>query len=240
MKIFITLILISCLVLSIVFCSDKTSVSSGRVPSQTQQILGLAQSHANLYQQFDSVISYSPVYEITVDTSLVTLVIEDADQSGTHYDIGFPSERLAHLIITTNSVAMTGYYQKINGQDSLFYFIDIPEILPSHIAKGNIWSFYVPPLHRDGKEIVTTFLDYGFGYDVTRTYMGTEDIVVPAGAYTAHVIQSEYRLHGSSDVIKADTEYLVSGIGLVRLDSAGRFGSAHIFLIQTDPLQSQD
>lgn len=240
MKAFITLTLILCLVLSIVFCSDKSLTSSNRIPSRTEQLLGLAQSHANLYQQFDSLITYNPVYQIEVDTSLVTLITEELDQSETRYDIGFPSEKLARLIITTNSVAMTGYYQKIDGQDSLFYFTDIPEILPSRIAKEDSWSFYVPPLHRDGKEQITTHLNFGFGYEVTRTYIGTENIVVPAGAYLAYVIQSEYRLQGSDEVVKTDTEYLVSGIGLVRMDSVGRFGTSHIFLIQTDPLQTQN
>lgn len=240
MKAFITLSLILCLVLSIIFCADNSITSSNRVPSRTEQLLGLAQSHANLYQQLDSVITYSPVYQIEVDTNLVTLVTEELDQSETRYDIGFPSEKLARLIITTNSVAMTGYYQKIDGQDSLFYFTDIPEILPSRLAKEDTWSFYVPPLYRDGKELITNHLNFGFGYEVTRTYMGTEDIVVPAGAYLAYVIQSEYRLKDSDEVIKTDTEYLASGIGLVRMDSVGKFGKSHIFLIQTDPLQTQE
>jgi hypothetical protein len=239
MKAFITLALILCLILSIVFCSDKSTTSSDRASSRTEQLLGLAQSHANLYQQFDSLVTYSPAYHIEVDTSLVTLLIEDTDQSQTRYDIGFPSEKLARLIITTNSVAMTGYYQKIDGRDSLFYFINIPEILPSRLVKEDTWTFYVPPLHRDSKEIITSTLNYGFGYEVTRTYLGTEEIVVPAGDYLAYVIKSDYRLKGSDEIVKTDTEYLASGVGLVRMDSAGKFGSSHIFLIQTDPLETQ-
>jgi hypothetical protein len=236
MKAFITLALILCLILSIVFCSDKSPTSPDSVPSRTEQLLGLTQSHANLYQQFDSLVTYTPVYHIEADTSLVTLVTEELDESQTHYDIGFPSEKLARLIITTNSVAMTGYYQKIDGRDSLFYFINIPEILPSRFAKEDIWSFYVPPLHRDGKEVITSILNYGFGYEVTRTYLGTEEVVVPAGAYLALIIQSEYRLKGTDEVVKTDTEYLATGVGLVRMDSVGKFGTSHIFLIQSDSL----
>ena len=209
------------------------------MPGRTETLLGLDANHANLYQQFDSIYTYTPDLRIDVDTSLVTLITEDISGDRSAFDIGFPSGKLARLIITTNSVAITGFYQKIDGRDSLFYFVDIPEIFPDQLRTEDSWSFYVPPLFRDNQAVITFYLNYGFGYEVTRTYVGTERIVVPAGAYTAHVIQSEYRLQGISEVIKTDTEYLVAGIGLVRMQSEGKFGKSHIHLIESQPLAEE-
>ncbi|NIP42218.1 MAG: hypothetical protein GWN61_07790, partial [candidate division Zixibacteria bacterium] len=190
-------------------------------------------------QQFDSIYTYTPDLRIDVDTSLVTLITEDVSGDHSAFDIGFPSGKLARLIITTNSVAMTGFYQKIGDSDSLFYFVDIPEIFPNRLQAEESWSFYVPPLYRDNQPVITFYLNYGFGYEITRSYLGTERIVVPAGAYSAHVIKSEYRLQGISEVIKTDTEYLVAGIGLVRMHSEGKFGKSHIHLIESQPLAEE-
>jgi hypothetical protein len=240
MKAFIISFVALCLVLTLVYCEDDDTTSADRVPARTESLLGLDASHANLYQQFDSIYNYTPNLTIDVDTSLVTLITEDVSGNQTTFDIGFPSEKLARLIITTKSVAMTGFYQKIEGHDSLFYFIDIPEIFPDRLRADESWSFYVPPLYRDNEEQIIFYLNYGFGYEITRTYMGTENIVVPAGAYTAHIVKSEYRLRGTDEVIKTDTEYLVSGIGLVRMYSSGKFGKSHILLIESEPLTEEE
>jgi hypothetical protein len=234
MKAFVTLVVFLCLILAIIACSNNDSLSPTKTSGKTETILGLAENHTNLYQQFDSLVSYSPVYHVAVDTSLVSYTVTDVDSNGTFYDISISSEKLARLIITSNSVVVTGYYQKIENQDSLFHFIFPAEIMPNQMAKDETWDFYCTPIHRDGVEMTTSFLNYGFGYKVTRTYLGQEEIVVPAGSYEAHVIKSEYRLPYSEEIVKTDTEYLVAGIGLIRMYSVGNFGSTHVLMIQTN------
>ncbi len=214
-------------------CSDNDGISSNG-GSQTEGLLGLSVNHTNVYQQFDSLITYTPTYQITVDTSIRTFSVYEAGPNQNMYDIAVSDEMLARLIITSKSVAMTGFYQEIEGEDSLFYFIDIPEILPSRISASESWSYYVPPIYRNGQPQITNYLNYGFGYEIMRTYMGKEDIVVPAGAYTANIIQTEYRLRGTAEVVRTDKEYLVSGIGLIRMYSSGSFGKSHVLMISSD------
>jgi len=233
-KAFLFLIAILCWLVAFLACTNDTTNSPSMAPSKTKSILGLDQNHTNLYQKFDSLVLYSPSYQLVLDTSLVTYTVYDIDSNQTKYDIAVSSEKLARLIITTKSVAISGYYQKIDDYDSLFHFIYPPEIMPNQLNREETWQFYVPPLHRDGRELITSFLNFGFGYEIRRTYLGKEDIVVPAGAYDAYVVQSEYMLAGSTEVIKTDVEYLVEGIGLVRMYSTGNFGTSHILLIETD------
>ena len=223
-----------CSVLGFLTCTSDDSISPDKSSSKTETILGLDQNHTNLYQQFDSLVTYTPSYQLTLDTSLVTYTVIDVDSDQTKFDIAVSSEKLARLIITSNSVAMTGYYQKVLERDSLFYFINPPEIMPNRLTQDDTWQFYVPPLHRNGEELITSYLNFGFGYDVKRTYLGKENTVVPAGAYNAHVIQSDYLMPGSAEIVKTDIEYLVEGIGLVRMYSTGHFGTSHILLIETD------
>jgi len=223
-----------CLVLAFLACTNDDSTSPNKSSSKTETILGLDKNHTNLYQQFDSLVTYTPNYQLVLDTSLVTYTVIDVDSDQTKFDIAVSSEKLARLIITSNSVAMTGYYQKIEGYDSIFYFLTPPEIMPNRLTQDESWQFYVPPLHRDGEELITSFLNFGFGYDVKRTYLGKDDIVVPAGAYNAHVIQTDYLMPGFMEIVKTDIEYLVEGIGLVRMYSNGHFGTSHILLIETD------
>lgn len=214
-------------------CSDNDPLGPKTSPAITGSLLGLDSDHENFYQQFDSLISYYPSYHVEVDTSLVTFSVEIVDSAKDWYDISVSSQKLARTIITPNSVAITGYYRNIQNHDSLFYFINPPEIMPSELNVDDVWEYTVPKIYREGGEIIISYLNFGFGYDVTRTYLGKEDIVVPAGAFNAHKIKSEYRVPGSDDVIKTDIEYLVDGIGLVRMNSHGNFGISHVLLINS-------
>ena len=228
----LVLIFVSCIF--IFSCSDDDPLGPQTAPAVTGSLLGLDSDHQNLYQQFDSLVTYYPNYQIAVDTSLVTFAVEVADSSKDWYDISISSRKLARAIITPNSVAITGYYRAVDEHDSLFYFIHAPEIMPKKLRVDDSWNFYVPMIHHDGRETIVSYLNFGFGYDVTRTYLGQEDIARPAGPFSAHKIRSEYRLIGSDEIVKTDTEYLVDGIGLVRMYSRGNFGNSHILLISSD------
>lgn len=234
MKLLAIIIVLLCLGIVYLACTDSSSSSPSLNQASTETLLGLVANHTNTYQRFDSLITLDPVYLLTLDTSLVTYSVFDVDQAQSKFDITISAEKLARLIISGNGVALTGYYQNIDGHDSLFHFISPPEILPNLIVADDIWNFYVPPLYRDGKPVITSYLNFGFGFNITRTYLGREDVVVPAGAYNAHVIRSEYRVPESDLILKTDLEYLVPGIGLVRMYSHGNFGSSHVIMIATD------
>lgn len=234
MKVLAIIIVLLCLGIVYMACTESSSVSPSLNPANTVTILGLSTDHLNTYQKFDSLITLDPYYQLTLDTSIVTYAVVDIDQDQSRFDIFVSDEKLARLIASPNGVSMTGFYQNIEGHDSLFNFISAPQILPSKLTANDTWDFYVSPLLRNGQQIITTYLNYGFGFNVTRTYMGKEDIVVPAGAYTAQVIKTEYRVPESDLLLKTDIEYLVPEIGLVRMYSYGTFGSSHTIMVDTN------
>ena len=234
MKVLAITIVLLCLGIVYLACTDSSSVSPSLNQASTETILGLVANHTNTYQKFDSLITLDPVYQLTLDTSLITYSVFDVDQNQSKYDISVSGEKLARLIISGNGVALTSYYQNIDGHDSLFHFISPPQILPDRIVAEDTWDYYVAPIYRDGGPVITTYLNFGFGFNITRTYLGQEDVVVPAGAYRAHVIQTEYRVPESDLILKTDLEYLAAGIGLVSMYSHGNFGSTHIIMIATD------
>ena len=106
-KAFLSSIAILCWLLAFLACTNDTTTSPSKAPSRTKTILGLDQNHTNLYQQFDSLIFYSPSYQLVLDTSLVTYTVFDIDSNQTKYDIAVSSIKLARLIITTKFVAIT-------------------------------------------------------------------------------------------------------------------------------------
>ena len=188
---------------------------SSTISNEGAQLMGLTNNRNLYYMQIDTIISMDSVYHTDFDTSYYMISI-----SGTSDDwiIRVDNQPMINLLVSDPYVLQNGYWSEINGRDSLRYFADPPIVMPQSIKKDDSWSGFTPFYQGDSEEYKRQFYNYYFGFYFTRTYTGTEEVILPSGVFDAVRIDVDLFLDKSSTTPEATVvEYYASGIGLVKL-----------------------
>ena len=177
--------------------------------------MGLTNNRTLNYMQIDTIITMDSVYQMTVnDTSLIITISGTSDE----WMIKDDNRPMINLLVSDPYVLQNGYWSRINGRDSLRYFADPPIIMPQKIKEGDAWRGFTPFYQGDSAEFKRQFYNYYFGFYYTRTYSGTEQIILPSGVFEAVRIDVDLYLDKARTTPEATVvEYYASGVGLVKL-----------------------
>jgi hypothetical protein len=223
------LIPLAALVLLTAGCEESgTEGDNSYVTSDATKLLGLHDDFVCRYVQYDSVITYPP-FEISVDTVSFSFKGIAKDSLQTEFDLWFDSARTAVVKITSDVVVNLGYYQAVGDLDSLVCFSEPAELFPIVVESEQSWESYAPPVFG-----TTTRLFLSWGFVASRRFERREPVLLPLGTFNCYVFLCEYRLPGDAEPFQTAREYYAEGHGLVKLHTAGAFGSSQVFMIDRD------
>lgn len=212
----IRLVLILCL-LTLLSCSESNNTIDGPnlIPSGLD-LMGLTNGRTFVYSQIDSSETWTPNYQVTEDTSTLTINIEGSSDDWIIYN---DSIKMLNLKVTEPYIALNGYWIKVNDSDALSYF-PIPAIIMDLTAKeGSSWSGYTPQFSDNIENESLQFLYGYFGFHFTKTYTGKEQVLVPAFVGDAYTFEALlYENEGDEESVATVTEYYANKIGLVKLE----------------------
>lgn len=227
----ILLVFAAGMVLSIGCESNSTDSDSNTVVSDAQKLLGLQANSHSTYVRYDSIYQYFPDFDIQVDTTEFTFEVVGLDSAFERLDVYFDSIKSHSIRITATHVVNLGYYRTVNGNDTLAFFAQPPEIFPLVVEKDTEWESFTPPMTTDSRPVVTSRLFLSWGLEIERSYLRTESLLLPIGQFNCIVFRNEFRLPGESEIFKTEYEYYAPEYGLVKLYSTGLFGRSHTFMI---------
>jgi hypothetical protein len=210
-------------------CDDSGTDEEGFISDNTVRLLGLQEDFDIEYISYDSVITYPPL-RIEIDTTVYMFSGRANSGSPDRIDLFVDSVPIAALRITDNSIVNLGYYVRTDGGDSLLQFSELPLLFPIAFVEENRWESYTPPMFVDGQAVIESMLFLSWGFETTRKFVRRENILVPAGRFNSFVIKCDRILPGDDEAFSTSYEYYADGVGLVRLYSAGSFGSTHLFM----------
>lgn len=211
--------------------SNSTDSDSNTVVSDAQKLLGLHANSHSTYVRYDSIYQYFPDFDIQVDTTEFNFEVIGLDSTFERVDIYFDSIKSHSVKITATHVVNLGYYRTVNDRDTLAFFAQPPEIFPLVVGKDAEWESFTPPMTTDSRPVVTSRLFLSWGFEIERSYLRTESLLLPIGQVNCIVIKNEFRLPGESEIFKTEYEYYAPEYGLVKLYSIGLFGRSHTFMI---------
>lgn len=198
------------------------------------QLLGLANGHKLTYMQIDTVTTFYPSYSQTVSQSTRFLNIVGSGSDWVIREIGNP---VANLKISPPYVLLNGVWKKTNAGDSLIYYSDPSILMRQDFTSAKTWTGYTPMYPSAEGDTRYPFFNIYFGFSFERRYIGTEQVIVPAGAYTAHRFDVDLFFDGGAqDSLPAATahEYYSTKLGLVKLNFSGQGLSRSISLIASE------
>ncbi len=151
------------LVLTIAACDKPGTTGEDFITDNTVSLLGLQQDFDIEYISCDSVMTYPPL-RIEIDTTIFTFSGRLYSDSSGRIDLFVDSIPFAALRVTDNAIINLGYYNKIDGVDSLMEFPELPMLFPIAFLKDDRWVSYTPPRFMDGQAVIESmlFLSWGF------------------------------------------------------------------------------
>ncbi len=223
------LLLVTSLVFIVGACDDSGTDEENFISDNTARLLGLQEDFDIEYISYDLVKTFPP-YDSTIDTTVYIFSGRVNSESPGRIDLFVDSAPIAALKINDNSIVNLGYYVRTDGGDSLMEFPELPLLFPIAFIEEDCWESYTPPMFVDGNAVIESMLFLSWGFETTREFVRRENILVPAGRFNSFVIKCDRTLPGNDEAFSTSYEYYADGVGLVRLYSAGSFGSTHLFM----------
>jgi len=214
--------------------SSGTDSNDNVVVTNTSALLALNANSHSTYVQYDSIYRYFPDFGIEVDTTEFTFELVGLDTTFERVDIHFDSTRSHSLKITSTHIVNLGYYRQENDTDTLAFFAQPPEVFPLTISKDSKLESYTPAMLVDSKSVTTSQLYLSWGFEIERSFVRTESLLLPVGQFNCVVIKNEFHLPDSDSIYKTEYEYYAQDYGLVKLYSTGLFGQSHTFMLSHD------
>jgi len=198
---------------------DLSSVSSSPGYLDGATLLGFVDNRTLDYVQTDTIITFDPSYNLSVETSTQKIRLSVNDNEWIVYNDNTP---LVNLRPTSESILQNGYWRYIDGHDSLFYIPVPPVVMSRSLSVDTSWSGYTPSLPINNEETIFPFYYANFGFYFERRFIGTENILVPAGSFDTYCFEVDLFVNPYDSLPTARTEeYYASGIGLIRLNFKG-------------------
>lgn len=178
-------------------------------------LLGLSDGRVLSYLVTDTVTLLYPTYIVDVATSSLNVTISGANQD---WQIKRDSIPVVNIKVTANTVLFNGYWQNVNGQDSLFYF-SVPSItMVKDFEETSSWEGYCPSFADSARVFYSTY----FGFYFTKKFAGTERLYLPAGEFDAYRFDIQlFDSEQKKDVVINLSEHYAPGVGLVQLTLRG-------------------
>ncbi|MFZ5979427.1 MAG: hypothetical protein ACOYVF_02240 [Candidatus Zixiibacteriota bacterium] len=225
----ITLIMILILALSWTGCDENDS-DEGLSPTSVEglNLLGLVNNRSLYYFQLDTT-TLVPSFEVEIDSLFRTINIAG---SGTGWVVSDDDQPLINLLITNHYILQNGYWQDAGAVDSLYYF-PIPSVLMMRSFENSVpWKDYTPPLATDSGNIHYPFYYSYFGFYFEKTFVGTEQLVLTPGEFTAYRFDTDLYLNRTDTVpVATATEYYTPNIGLIKLVFTGQGLKRYLYLV---------
>ncbi|MEW5995265.1 MAG: hypothetical protein AB1744_12860 [Candidatus Zixiibacteriota bacterium] len=182
-------------------------------------LLGLVNNRALTYLQTDTVVTIDSTYDVRVTTSSEVVRLSTSAGNWTVADGSLP---VLSLKVSGDKVILNGYWRKVDGMDSLFHFPTPPILMSRSVETMVPWEGFTPFFDSDSTSIARFFYYAYFGFYFTKEYRGAEELVLPAGSFTAHRFDVDLFVN-QSDTIPAVrvSEYYATSVGLVKLHLQG-------------------
>jgi hypothetical protein len=197
-------------------CGDSGEEPQSKYPDAAA-LLGLTAQSTLEYQIIDSIVTTIPDYSVTIDTSYVILTINPGDDGRVELSAGgAPHDLLrvaSNVVLHTAQIFFDG-----GGEVDTLFFVPTPELMPRSLSPDAQWSYTTPEYTTVSGSERRAFFFLNYGYFTTRTFVGEEEVVVPADAYNAFHFTAELYLSefGLEPLITAD-EYYAPDVGVVRI-----------------------
>ena len=213
---------ILCVLLMLFACSDDGVETPSTGPSlglSVPDILGLADGRMLEYSRIDTITTWIPNYDVREDTGTQLISIVGGTNDWIIRDDTVP---VINLKISDPYTLHNGYWRKVGLSDALVYFPAPAVMLNRSAAQNQSWEGYVPIYTSDSGEVSRIFYYGYFGFYFSKTYMGTQQVFVPAFGGTTLLYETKL-FRNEDDVlpIATITENYAAGIGLVRQELRG-------------------
>jgi len=228
------LLTVSCLFVA--GCGEESSTpasSSGLGGSDGANLLGLTNNRTLTYLQTDTIVVVDSTYEVTVPPPVTNVVKVSGSSKDWVVDVN--DVPALNFKLTNQSVLLNGYWDQREGHNSLFYFAVPPIIMNRSLKANDPWAGYTPFFGTETENQRRPIYNCYFGFFFTRTYIGREEVIVPAGQFQAWRFEVEL-FTGEFDQVPSATvvEHYVSGTGLARLHWRGGSLNRTLSLISAD------
>ncbi len=193
--------------------SDDDTPNGPNTTIDGLNLLGLIDDHALEYFQIDTTMTLDPL-ETIVETTIETLTVSGAGDDWVIWDNG---QRRMNLKISASYVLQNGYWYRDGLADDLAYFPTPAILMMRDLGGSPSWETYIPPFVVDSvSQTFPNFFTY-FGFYVKKSYMGVEEVLVPAGAFDAHRFDVELFANTYDSIpIATSVEYYAPSIGMVK------------------------
>jgi len=199
------------LTILLVGCDNNSSVTSTALDGLS--LLGLVDGRTLNYLQTDTIFYANP-FNIEVTTSNQTIKITGSDDDWIIHNNDQP---LINLKITSSSIIQNGYWRKVNGVDSIFYFAAPPIIIKRSLSAHQSWQEFTPLYQSDSSQEMLPFYYAYFGFYSDKEYADTEEVLTPAGGFTAYRYDVKLYLNQNDETsIATASEFYVPHVGLVQ------------------------
>ncbi len=182
-------------------------------------LLGLQDNRTLSYLQVDSVITIDSAYHVTVTTSVKTITLSGG---GNDWIVRSDSQAILNLKLTDEAVIQTGYWRKIDGNDSLIYFSEPVVVMPRSLSSQPEWSGFTPFFNDGDGDIAYLFYYSYFGFFFEKHLVDTVTVLLPAGSFATYRFDTElFVASGDTIPLVQVSEYYSPDRGLVKLTLRG-------------------
>lgn len=195
-------------------CGSDNGVNS---PQETDglSLLGLVNNRTFNYIETDTNITFDP-FTVSFSDTILTITITGSSDD---WIISNGQKPIINLKVSSLSIIQNGYWTMFNAQDSLVYIAAPPVLMDRTLNLNKSWDYYTPFYNTGTTPILFPFYISNFGFKVTKMYTGREDIITPAGEFSAFRFELKLYTSAFGDQPVAEiVEYYVPNIGLVKQD----------------------
>jgi hypothetical protein len=214
------LVVILCGLLLSAGCTENGSGTSPDKSSDGTQLLGLVNGRTLEYLQTDTLTTFIPDYRVTVTSSVVKIRMSGAEAD---WIISLDARPVINLKLSDPYVLQNGYWHPSLGGDTLVYFAEPAVIMKRSVGGSDKWTSYTPMYFTGTSNTAWIFYNAYFGFYTEKKTAGTEQLLLPAGAFTTS--RFDVDLYGSqydSVAVAQSTEYYAPAIGLAKLVFKGQ------------------
>jgi hypothetical protein len=229
-RFFAVLPILLLLVLAISCGNEDNSPNSPLNSLDGADLLGLIDNRTFDYFEIDTVITLLPIRTVKIDTSIHRFSVTG---SGNDWIVSDSAGDMLNLKLSDPYVLQNGYWRE-EGDSSILVYFATPAILMNRSLEVNqSWDSHTPHYTVEGGSLSFPFYFSYFGYFTTKTYVGREEVLVPAGAYDAYRFDVELYANVTDATPTATVEeYFSPSVGLVKLSFRGLGLSRTLNLIE--------
>jgi len=222
-----------CFCLFTAACSDDSEEEPGPGPSLIvtgTDMLGLTDGRTLEYARVDTTVTWIRGYKVEVDTGTQLIRVSGG---GSDWVIKNDTVPLLNLKVSSPFIMQNGYWRKVGDLDAIVWF-QTPAVVMDRTADKDVsWDGALPVYEADSGSFRVAFFFGYFGFYFTKTFVGTEQVFVPAfGGATYRYEVHLYRHAGDKEPLASVVENYAPNIGLVRQTFRGE-GLTRVLSLRT-------